>query len=277
MLHLLDGELLNEGMYVWASLTTRRDTERKAVVGSGEWAPTIVFLPFSVKVFLPWHATFSRLKLTQGLTIVMMRVMVSKSALFLHRGLAVEEYPRLHCDINAQRVGPAGASAISLSEGPHVFNDEVDFALAEGSSQHLVEHSVEGERAHSRPCAKHSVEAGGLLSATIAVTQPTNYFRRVMQSPVKGFPLQEIIHRVFLQDPQKLRNNMVSFSRPLLGPYHCSLRRVLLQVSEVLQELFSTVLVEGVRKLGLDKGPNPPAHSSDARVCVCLCLFVYCT
>ena len=44
-IHPSDGEFLNEGVYVWTSLTTRRHSERKEGAGSGERAPIPVFLP----------------------------------------------------------------------------------------------------------------------------------------------------------------------------------------------------------------------------------------
>ena len=45
MLYPSDGELLDEGMHVWANVTTCRHSERKEGVGSGERAPIPVFLP----------------------------------------------------------------------------------------------------------------------------------------------------------------------------------------------------------------------------------------
>ena len=47
-----------------------------------------------------------------------------------------------------------------------------------------MEHPIVGERAPSRLCARYGVEAGGFLPATIAMTDPTTRFRRVMQSQV---------------------------------------------------------------------------------------------
>ena len=38
------GQFFDEGVYVWAELTTRRYSERKEGVGSGERAPILVFL-----------------------------------------------------------------------------------------------------------------------------------------------------------------------------------------------------------------------------------------
>ena len=38
-------------------------------------------------------------------------------------------------------------SASSLSDGPCAFNNKLYIALAKGSSQYLVEHSIVGERA----------------------------------------------------------------------------------------------------------------------------------
>ena len=72
-------------------------------------------------------------------------------------------------------------SASSLSEGPCIINNKMDFALAKGSSKCLVKHSIVGERTPSRLCVRHGVEAGGLLRATIAMTHPTHKFRRVLR------------------------------------------------------------------------------------------------
>ena len=59
---------------------------------------------------------------------------------------------------------------------------KLGFTLAKGSSQCLVEHPIVSERAPSHLCARYGVEAGGfLLSTTIAMTHPTNKFRRVMR------------------------------------------------------------------------------------------------
>ena len=72
-------------------------------------------------------------------------------------------------------------SASSISEGPCIFNNKLDFTPVKGSSQCLVENSIVGERAQSRLCARYGVEAGGFLPATIAMTQSTNKFRRDMR------------------------------------------------------------------------------------------------
>ena len=45
VLYPSDDELLDEGMHVWANLTTRRHSEIKDGVGSGERAPILVFFP----------------------------------------------------------------------------------------------------------------------------------------------------------------------------------------------------------------------------------------
>ena len=60
-------------------------------------------------------------------------------------------------------------------------NNKLDFTLAKESSQCLVEHPIVGERTPSRLCARYGVEADGFLPATIAMTHPTNKFRRVMR------------------------------------------------------------------------------------------------
>ena len=60
--------------------------------------------------------------------------------------------------------------------------NKLDFTLAKGSSQCLVEHSIVGERAPSRLRTGYRVKAGGFLPATIAMTQPTNKFHRIVQS-----------------------------------------------------------------------------------------------
>ena len=41
------GQFFDEGVYVWTEFTTRRHSERKEGVGSGERAPILVYLPFS--------------------------------------------------------------------------------------------------------------------------------------------------------------------------------------------------------------------------------------
>ena len=71
--------------------------------------------------------------------------------------------------------------ASSLAEGPCVFDNKLNFALAKGSSECLVEHPIVSERAPSRPRARYGVEACGFLPATIAMTHPTDKFRRVMR------------------------------------------------------------------------------------------------
>ena len=53
-------------------------------------------------------------------------------------------------------------------------NDKLDFALAKGLSQRLVEHSIVGERAPSRLRAEYSVEAGGFLPETFVMAHPIN-------------------------------------------------------------------------------------------------------
>ena len=45
MLDPSDGEHLDEGMHVYANLTTSRHSKRKEGVGSGEQAPICGFLP----------------------------------------------------------------------------------------------------------------------------------------------------------------------------------------------------------------------------------------
>ena len=40
-----DGELLDEGMHVWANLTSSRHSERREGVGIGERASILIFLP----------------------------------------------------------------------------------------------------------------------------------------------------------------------------------------------------------------------------------------
>ena len=60
-------------------------------------------------------------------------------------------------------------------------NNKLDFTLAKGSSQYLVEHPIVSERAPSHLCAIYGVEVGGFLPATVAMTHPTNKFRRVIR------------------------------------------------------------------------------------------------
>ena len=70
--------------------------------------------------------------------------------------------------------------SLSLSEGICVFNDKLDFAVAEVPSQCIEGHSIVSERAPSRLCAGYSMKVGDFLPATIAMTHPTNKSRRVM-------------------------------------------------------------------------------------------------
>ena len=129
------------------------------------------------RCFPAWHATFSRLELARGLTMVMS----SRSALFLRRGwLSKGAPPPLLC----QFVEGSICRFVPLSEGPCVFNDKPYFAFAKGC---LVEHSILGERASSHLCAGYSVKAGGLLPATIATIHPTDKFRRVMRSQAPAY------------------------------------------------------------------------------------------
>ena len=84
MLYPYDGELLDEGMHVTANLTTRRHSERKEGVDSGERAVILVFLPLDCvgEVFSYCRAAFSRLELALGLAMAMS----SRSTVFLSRG-----------------------------------------------------------------------------------------------------------------------------------------------------------------------------------------------
>ena len=58
---------------------------------------------------------------------------------------------------------------------------KLDFALAMGSSQSLVEHPIVGGRASSRLCLRYGVEASGFLPATIVMTHTINKFGLVMR------------------------------------------------------------------------------------------------
>ena len=44
MLYPCDGEFLDEGIHVWANLITRRHSDRKEGIGSGERAPIPIVL-----------------------------------------------------------------------------------------------------------------------------------------------------------------------------------------------------------------------------------------
>ena len=109
-------------------------------------------------------------------------VMSSRSALFLSRGWLSKSAP-------ASVVMPMrnefsllfGPLTLSLSEGSCIFNNQLDFTLAKGSSQCLVKHTIVSERAPSRLCVRYGVEAGSFSSVTIAMTHLTNKFRRVMR------------------------------------------------------------------------------------------------
>ena len=143
-------------------------------VGSGERAPIFIFLPldcvgevFSYMAFCIFR-DWSR----------------SSKRLILSSGLVVGECSRFRCYVRSYRVQSTMSilSARSLSQGRHVFNNKLYFALAKRSRQCLVEHSIVGERAPSRLCGGYSVEAGGFLPATVGMTHPANTFRRVMRS-----------------------------------------------------------------------------------------------
>ena len=145
----------------------------------------------------------------------------------------------------------AALSASSLSEGPCFFNNKLDFTLAKGSSQCLVEHLIVSETAPSRLCARYGGEGGGFLPATIAMTHPTSRFRRVMrpQASACGFPPQGALHRVFLRDPQVFHKGHGALLPRSPEPYHSSLYCRTFLGSEILQELLPTVCVEGAREL----------------------------
>ena len=106
---------------------------------------------------------------------------------------------RLCCQVYPQRVGSAVLFKSSLSEESRVFDDKLDFAIAEESSRCLVEHSIVGEGASSCLYARYSVEASGLLPITIAMAHPINWLRRVMrcQALVSSLSPQGALHRVY--------------------------------------------------------------------------------
>ena len=56
--------------------------------------------------------------------------------------VAKQSYPRFLCYINLGRVVFTVFCPRFLSEGPCILSDRLDCALAEGSSQCLVEHAV---------------------------------------------------------------------------------------------------------------------------------------
>ena len=86
--------------------------------------------------------------------------------------------PRLFVKSIRKRVEAVLFSS-SWSEGPGVFNDKLDFALEEGSSQCLVEHSFVGEGSPFCLYVRYCSEALDLLPAIMAMAHP-NRIRRVM-------------------------------------------------------------------------------------------------
>ena len=75
VLYPSDGELLDEGMHVWANLTTSQHNERKEEVDSGERAPILVFFrsTASTRYFPTKRSVFSRSEPAQGLTMVIFK------------------------------------------------------------------------------------------------------------------------------------------------------------------------------------------------------------
>ena len=98
MLYPSDGELLDEGMQVWANLTTCRHSERKEGVGSGERAPILVFLPLDsvgevfsyVACCVPEIGADARVDDGD----------VEEKSLILESRVVVEECPCLRCDVH---------------------------------------------------------------------------------------------------------------------------------------------------------------------------------
>ena len=76
------------------------------------------------------------------------------------------------------------------------------------------------ERAPSRLCARYGVGAGGFLPATIAITHPTNKFRRVMRYP-RLMPKVSLHRGPFIvsscETIRHSTNAMASFSRAPLN------------------------------------------------------------
>ena len=109
--------------------------------------PVFISLDYVGEVFSCMARCILDIGLAQGFTVVMS----SRSALFLRRGWLSKSAPApVVMLIHRRAYLPFCPRA--LSEGPCIFN-KLDFALGKGSSECLVEHSIVGERASSRPCA----------------------------------------------------------------------------------------------------------------------------
>ena len=102
--------------------------------------------------------------------------------LILASKVVVEACLHLRCIVHLWRFQPAVLSASSHSEGSCVFNNKLHFALAKGSCQCPAKQSIFGERAPNRRYTGYKVDAGGFLSPTIAMTNPSNTLRHVMRS-----------------------------------------------------------------------------------------------
>ena len=108
-------------------------------------------------------------------------VMSSRSALFLSQGWLSKSAPA-SVVVSIRNGFSLPFCPLALSRKGHVSsNNKLDFTLAKGSSQCLVEHPIVSERAPSRLCARYGVEAGGFLPATIAMPYSTNKFCRVVR------------------------------------------------------------------------------------------------
>ena len=97
-------------------------------------------------------------------------VISSRSALFSRRGWLSKNAPA-SVVMSIRKGFNLPFCPLALSRKGHVSSTaNRTLPLAKGSSQYLVEHPIVGERAPSRHCARYGVEAGGFLSATIAMT-----------------------------------------------------------------------------------------------------------
>ena len=120
-----DGVFLIEGMHVWVSRTIRRHSEKKE--GEGARNEPRYLLSFrstaSARCFSACHATFSGL--VAGARVHDGGCLASR--------VAIEEFPRLCCDVYSQKTGSPVFSTSYLSEGSCVFNDNLDISPAMGS------------------------------------------------------------------------------------------------------------------------------------------------
>ena len=136
-------------------------------------------------------------------------VMSSTSALFLSRGWLSKSTPA-SVVMSIRNGFSLPFCPLALSRGPCILNNKLDFTLAKGSSQCLVEHPIMGERAPSRICARYGVEAGGFLPATVHDTCH-------QQVPLRHVTPGSCLRFPSTGDPRHSTNAMTPFSRTPLN------------------------------------------------------------